>query len=39
MASRSVELTVRDRTEDELVTRLIAEHDRAYRAAWLVLRV
>jgi len=38
MGSRSVELTVRDRTEDELVTRLIAEHDRAYRAAWLVLR-
>jgi RNA polymerase sigma-70 factor (ECF subfamily) len=24
--------------EDELVTRLIGEHDRAYRAAWLVLR-
>ena len=23
---------------DELVTRLVAEHDRAYRAAWLVLR-
>jgi RNA polymerase sigma-70 factor (ECF subfamily) len=24
--------------EDELVARLIGEHDRAYRAAWLVLR-
>lgn len=31
-------MVVRDRTDDELVTRLIAEHDRAYRAAWLVLR-
>lgn len=35
---RGVELIVRDRTDDELVTRLIGEHDRAYRAAWLVLR-
>lgn len=31
-------MVVRDRSEDELVARLIAEHDRAYRAAWLVLR-
>lgn len=27
-----------DRNEDELVARLVGEHDRAYRAAWLVLR-
>ena len=27
-----------DRNEDALVARLIGEHDRAYRAAWLVLR-
>jgi RNA polymerase sigma-70 factor (ECF subfamily) len=25
-------------SEDELVARLVGEHDRAYRAAWLVLR-
>ena len=29
---------VADRNEDALVARLIGEHDRAYRAAWLVLR-
>ena len=29
---------VGDRNEDELVARLLGEHDRAYRAAWLVLR-
>src|SRR5436190_11059132 len=29
---------VGDRKVDDVVTRLIDEHDRAYRAAWLVLR-
>jgi RNA polymerase sigma-70 factor (ECF subfamily) len=29
---------VGDGSRDELVARLMAEHDRAYRAAWLVLR-
>ncbi len=27
-----------ERHDDELVARLLSEHDRAYRAAWLVLR-
>ena len=29
---------VGNRNEDELIARLVGEHDRAYRAAWLVLR-
>lgn len=33
-----VVVVVGDRNEDELVARLVGEHDRAYRAAWLVLR-
>ncbi|MEY2451671.1 MAG: hypothetical protein QOD92_1245 [Acidimicrobiaceae bacterium] len=31
-------MSVGRQEEDELVARLIGEHDRAYRAAWLVLR-
>ena len=29
---------MRERADDDLVARLVAEHERAYRAAWLILR-
>ena len=35
---RGVVVGVGDRQEDALVAQLVGEHDRAYRAAWLVLR-
>jgi RNA polymerase sigma-70 factor (ECF subfamily) len=38
MLRRCVVGDVSDGNTDDLVARLIAEHDRAYRAAWLVLR-